>query len=63
MSGVKSVSRHEEASGGGSSFAQQAGRIARQNLDFCASRTTCCAILSIYHHDDQGGSTKTTGGP
>ena len=32
MSGVKSVSRHEEASGGGGSFAQQGGLIARQNL-------------------------------
>ena len=32
MSGVKSVSSHEEASGGGGSFARQGGLIARQNL-------------------------------
>ena len=40
MSGVKSVSRHEEASGGGGSFAQQGGIIALQNLPICINITT-----------------------
>ena len=51
MSGVKSVSRHEEASAGGGSFAPQGGSfapqgglIARQNLAIRVSRTTCLAI-------------------
>ena len=44
MSGVKSVSRYEEASGGGGSFAQQSGIIARQNLAIRVSKTTCRAI-------------------
>ena len=35
MSGVKSVSRHEEASGGGVSFALQGGLIAQHNLAIC----------------------------
>ena len=44
MSGVKSVSRHKEASAGGGSFAPQGGLIARQNLAICVSRTTFLAI-------------------
>ena len=55
MSGVKSVSRHEEASAGGGSFAQQGGLIARQNLAICVSKTTCHATivrLSIYIYID-----------
>ena len=44
MSGVKSESRHGEASGGGSSFAQQGGWIVWQNLAICVTRTTCRAI-------------------
>ena len=43
MSFLKFVSRHEEASGGGASFVQQGGLIARQNLTN-VSRTTCGAI-------------------
>ena len=44
MTGLKSVSRHEEASAGGGSFAQQGGIIAQQNLVIGVSRTTCCSI-------------------
>ena len=51
MSGVKSVSRHKEASAGGGSFAPQGGSfapqgglIARQNLAIRVSRTTCLTI-------------------
>ena len=44
MSGVKFVSRHEEASAGNGSFAQQGGLIARQNLAICVSRTNSHAI-------------------
>ena len=50
MSGVKSVSRHEEASAGGGSFKPQGGSfvpqgglIARHNLAIRVSRTTCLA--------------------
>ena len=43
MSGVKSISRHEKASGGGGSFAQQGGLIAQHNLAIRVSRTTCRA--------------------
>ena len=60
MSGVKSVSRHEEASGVGGSFAGQGGLIARHNLAIRVSRTTCLQLVPICH---KGGSTKTTGGP
>ena len=44
MPGVKCVSRHEEASSGGGSFAPQGSLTARQNLAVCVSRTTCLAI-------------------
>ena len=44
MSGVKSVSRHEEASGGGRSFARQGDLIAQQDLAIPVSRATCQAI-------------------
>ena len=59
MSGVKSVSRHEEASAGGGSFARQ-GLIARQNLAICVSRTTCHAISTNL---SSGWFCQTTGGP
>ena len=45
--GMKSVSRHEEASAGGGSFAQQ-------------GEPHVMPLLPICH---QGGSTKITGGP
>ena len=48
MSGVKSVSRHKEASAGGGSFAPQGGLIARQNFAIRVSRTTCLAISTIF---------------
>ena len=44
MSGVKSVSRHEDASAGGGSFAPQGGLTGRQNFAICVCRTTCLAI-------------------
>ena len=44
MFGVKSVSRHKEASACGGSFARQGGIIALYNLAICVSRTTCSAI-------------------
>ena len=44
MSGVKSVSRHEEASVSGGSFAQQGGLNAQHNLAIRVSRTTCSVI-------------------
>ena len=44
MSGVKSLSRHEEALAGGGSFAQQGGLIAQQNFAVRVSRTTCHSI-------------------
>ena len=44
MSGVKSVSRHKEASVGGGSFARQGGLIARQNLAICVSKIICLVI-------------------
>ena len=47
MSGVKSVSRHEEASAGGGSFAQHGGLIAQQNLAILVSRTTCPEISRV----------------
>ena len=47
MSGVKSVSRHEEASAGGGSFAQHGGLIAQQNLAIRVSRTTCPEISRV----------------
>ena len=60
MSGVKTLSRQEEASGGGGSFAQKCGLIAQQNLAICVSKTTCCAISTNLL---SGGFTETTGGP
>ena len=39
MSDVKSVSRHEEGSGGGGSFAEQFGLIAQQNIAIRVCRT------------------------
>ena len=44
MSGVKSLSRYEEASAGGGSFAPQGGPIERQNLAVHVSSTTCLAM-------------------
>ena len=51
MGGVKSASRHEEASAGGGSFAPQGGSFApqgglivRQNLAIHVSRTTCLTV-------------------
>ena len=41
---MKSVSNYNEALAGGGYFARQGGLIARQNLDICVSKTTCCAI-------------------
>ena len=62
MSGVKSVSKHEEASAGGGSFAPQGGSfapqgglIARQNLAIRVWRTTCLTISKDL------SSLKTTG--
>ena len=52
MSGVNSVSRYEEASAGGGSFAPQGGIISWQNLAIHVSRTTC----------HQVGATNTAGG-
>ena len=56
MSGVKSLSRHQEASAGGGSFVPQGGLIARQNLAIRVSRTTCLAIttnfLSCWFYQD-----------
>ena len=46
LSGVKSVSRHEEASDGGDSFAQQGGIIAQQNLPIFVSRTMSSTIIT-----------------
>ena len=48
MYGVKSVSRHEEASAGGGSFVPQSGWIAQQNLAIRVSRTTCFAIITNF---------------
>ena len=66
MSGVKSVSRHKEASAGGGSFAPeggsfapQCGLIARQNLAVLVEPPVS-QLVPFCH---QGGSTKTTGGP
>ena len=46
MSGVKSVSRYQEASARGGSFARQGGLIAQQNLVICFNRITCHAIAT-----------------
>ena len=48
MSGVKSVSRHKEASAGGGSFAPQGGLITQQNLSISVSRTTFLAISTNF---------------
>ena len=61
MSGVKSVSKHEEALAGGGSFVPQGGKIALQNFTICVCRTTCLTMCTNFFY--QGGSTKTTGGP
>ena len=45
MSGAKSVSRHEEASASGGSFAPQGGLIAQQNLAIRVGKTTCHGIV------------------
>ena len=47
MSGVKSVSRHEEALEDDGSFARQGGLIARQNLATHVSRNACHASTTI----------------
>ena len=44
MSGVKPVSRNEEALADGGSFPPQNGIIAQHYLAFWGSRTTCLAI-------------------
>ena len=63
MSGVKSVSRHEEASAGGGSFVSQGGIIAtKQNLAI-AFLLAEPPVLQLVPICQQGGSTKTTGGP
>ena len=46
MSGVNSVSRYEEASAGGGSFAPQGGLISWQNLVIHVSRTSWRAITN-----------------
>ena len=56
MSGVKSVSRNEEASAGDGYFSQPGGLIAQHNSAICAGRTTCCAIstnlpLGLFNQD------------
>ena len=48
MYGMKSISRHEEASAGGGSFAQHGGLIAR-HVSFC------CPIKPIKKKKIQGG--------
>ena len=60
MSGVKSVSRHEEALSGCGSFAPQGSLIAQQNLEFVLVEPPVLQLVPICQ---QGGSTKTTGGP
>ena len=56
ISVVKSVSRHEEASAGGGSFAWQPGLNALQNLEICFSWSTCPAINknlpSVWFYQD-----------
>ena len=46
MSGMKSVSTHEEASGGGGRYSRQGGLIAQQNVTICFSKTTYPAICT-----------------
>ena len=58
MFGEKSVSIHEEATGAGSSFAQQGGLIAWHNLAICVEPLVV-QFVPIFH---EGGSTKTPGG-
>ena len=53
MSAVKYVSRHEEASAGSGSFAQQGGLIALHQFVLVEPPIIC----------HQCGSNKTTGGP
>ena len=48
MSGVKSVSKHEEGSAGGGSFVPQGGLIAQQNLAICVSRATCLTMCTNF---------------
>ena len=45
MSGVKSVSRHEETSENCGSFARQGNQIARQNVAIHVSKIICCANI------------------
>ena len=63
MSGVKAVSRHEEALAGGGSFAPQGDCIARHNLAIYVSRATCYLIsanfLSGWFYHDCSWSLKT----
>ena len=54
---LMSVSRHEEASAGGGSFAQHGGLIAQQILPFVLVESPVLQLVPIYH---QSGSTKTT---
>jgi hypothetical protein len=42
---MKSVSAHEEASGGGGCYSQQGGLIAQQNVTIFFSKTTYPAIF------------------
>ena len=60
MSGIKSVSRHEEASEGGGFFVQQGGPIAHENLAIVVVEAPVMQLVQICH---KVGSTKTTGGP
>ena len=47
MSGMKSVSRHKQASAGGGSFAQEGGLISKHSLAIHVCRTTCrCRAMS-----------------
>ena len=60
MSGVKSISRHEEASAGGGSFAQQGVIIALNILGIIFVQPPRVQLVQICH---KGGSTETTVGP
>ena len=44
---MKSVSRHEEASAGGGSFAPQGGLIAQYNIAICVTKTTCLVNRAV----------------
>ena len=50
MSGVKFVSRREEASGGGGSFARQGGLISQQIYPFVLVEPPVVQLVPICHH-------------